>query len=215
MCPRPTPRRASTFVHVNFHYVQGSIRGDPTGLGSAARGRGMEGPAPFPTWPPWATGMSPHARRQVADRNVISVSGSLCGDPRPADPLPPNEEPNRTVHYPLPQAPPPALLISYVTNASGASASLTGLRFPSLTSWLRGSSRSILQLTIRSWAFLMQTCSCAILWPTRLIFAAPCFSPPCFVLPVYVHRTFPPPPASCPDVPSRLLEMLTMKFSSG
>lgn len=86
-------------------------------------GEWKEGPAPFPTWPPWVTGKSPYARRQVADRNGVSVSGSLYGDPRPADPLPSNEEPNRMVHYPLPRAPPPGLLISYVTNASSASAS--------------------------------------------------------------------------------------------
>lgn len=31
-----------------------------------------EGPAPFRTWPPWITGMSPHARPQVADRNRVT-----------------------------------------------------------------------------------------------------------------------------------------------
>lgn len=214
MSPRPPHRPASMFVHVMFqalsevtHRVWAQLPVD-----------GGEGPAPspLPAGPPWVTaGMSPHARPQVADRNRVSVSGSLHGDPRPADPLPPNEAPNKLVYYPLPQAPPRALLISYVTNASSTSTSVTGLRFPSRTSWLRGSSRSILQLTTRSWVFLMQTCSWAILWPTRLIFAAPCFSPPCFVLPVYVLDRPYSLPISCPDVPSSLLQMLISKFTSG
>lgn len=75
----------------------------------------------------------------------------------------------------------------------------------------------------------MQTCSWAILWPTRLSFAAPCSSPPCFVLPVYVNSTFfdplvtrcPPPRDSGDDdadrylTPSRIARLLEHRRRHG